>query len=448
MVDEQAKDEPKEIPLHARLFWYQLEPLELLALKGMVEHCWDGSCIWMSIPRLAAYTKISEKQLQRIIGGYDERRKDEVSGTWNVVQHHRGLVERGILTQLAKEKPAKRRPATYRLNEAALSLDPKMRGYISEERQGILPGVDRRPVPGEKVRPRQKTFPGMHRAERPRQRELQIPPDTVSPVARGTLPTQCRQSPDTVSPDSLHESLRTCVYGSNGFSGLKSNQKENIPTTTETFPVELQKGLREFVPEMDAAAIKRIWQIFRQAVPDCGVGEILYFAGMKAQSLHVAKNPTGFLISTLALHATEDSILDARRQLAWEEKREQERQRQAEKNAQDQQAWEAGAPERERQRVEAERAQEDQRAAELQKRAEQEQRRLQVERDAAVAFERMTPRELEELRAEAIKQPEMADYLQSIRKLIEHGMATEATAEPRIKQAMKDLLMRRIEATA
>jgi hypothetical protein len=95
----------------------------------MCEHCSDGSTIWAAIPRLAAYSKLSERKVQRLI---------------------RALLGRGILSQLAPSNTAKRRPATYRINEAALNEDPRMAPYRAHQQP--RPGIHRasptrKPVP-------------------------------------------------------------------------------------------------------------------------------------------------------------------------------------------------------------------------------------------------------------------------------------------------------------
>jgi hypothetical protein len=94
----------------------------------MCEHCSDGSTVWAAIPRLAAYSKLSERKVQRLI---------------------RVLCGRGILSQLAPANTSKRRPTTYRLNEAALQEDPRMEPYRARQEQ--LPGIRRPPVPGEPI---------------------------------------------------------------------------------------------------------------------------------------------------------------------------------------------------------------------------------------------------------------------------------------------------------
>src|SRR5271157_1179202 len=115
-------------PLRARLHWYVLSAAEFLVLTAMCEHCSDGSIIWASISRIAAYSKLSERTVQYVI---------------------RNLCRRGILSQLAKGNAAKRRPVTYRINEAALEQDPAMEPYRSRQEQ--LPGIRRAPVPGEPI---------------------------------------------------------------------------------------------------------------------------------------------------------------------------------------------------------------------------------------------------------------------------------------------------------
>jgi hypothetical protein len=117
-----------EPPLRARLHRYLLSTAEFALLTAMCEHCSDGSTIWAAIPRLAAYSKLSERKVQRLI---------------------RAFCRRGILSQLAPANTSKRRPATYRLNEAALQEDPRMVPYRIRQEQ--LPGIRRAPVPGEPV---------------------------------------------------------------------------------------------------------------------------------------------------------------------------------------------------------------------------------------------------------------------------------------------------------
>jgi len=150
-------------PLRARLHWYRLSTSEFALLSAMCEHCSDGSTVWAAVPRLAAYSKLSER---------------------NVVRLLQKLRNVGILSQLAPANTGKRRPATYRLNEAALQDDPRMAPY--RMRQESLPGIRRTAVPGEPI------------ADRAEVTACHQSPDTMSPV----LVTPCHQSPDTMSPDS------------------------------------------------------------------------------------------------------------------------------------------------------------------------------------------------------------------------------------------------------
>lgn len=339
---EPLQELKKEVPLHARLFWYQLEPAELLALKGMVEHCSNGSVIFPSIRRLSAYTKLSKKQLQRLIHGWDERKKEKATADepeadatgkkkkrwiWKITKHREGFLERGILTQVAKHNKAKRQPATYRLNEAVLTIDPAMYEFIAQDMQGVLPGVDRKPAPGERVRPKQKTLPGMTQPAKPKQRELSglrgksgtpsdtmspVPTsDTMSPVASSSLATPCRMTSDTMSPYPLIDSLKILNT-----------------TTTEIFE-ELAKGLREILPLLDDKAIQQVWMECRGMAPDCTVQEVVNFAWEKAPAIKKADNPTGLLIHSVP-QLCSPTILAAYRQRQQDQEeayREGERQR-------------------------------------------------------------------------------------------------------------------------
>ena len=106
-------------PLRARLHWYKLTSTEFALLTAMCEHSSDGSAIWASVPRLSAYSKLSERTVQYVI---------------------RDLCARGILSRMAEGNSRnKRRPAVYRVNEAGMEDDPKMRRYHINQRH--LPGL-------------------------------------------------------------------------------------------------------------------------------------------------------------------------------------------------------------------------------------------------------------------------------------------------------------------
>ncbi len=123
-------------PFRARLHRYRLTPSEFCLLTAMLEHCSDGSVIWPSIARLAAYSKLSERNCQRTL---------------------RDLCSRGIISQLAPANSHRRRkPATYRINEAALEEDPKMLPYRPTSQQG-LPGIQRASIPGGAVTSNEST---------------------------------------------------------------------------------------------------------------------------------------------------------------------------------------------------------------------------------------------------------------------------------------------------
>jgi hypothetical protein len=144
----------QQVPrLHARLFYYKLAKPERSLLRAMVEHCSDGSTIWAAKPRLAKYADLCVRTVQRLIPK---------------------LRSRGILSELAPANTGKHKPATYRINEDALELDPRMLRYL--DRQPQLPGIPRPPIPGEPI-PERLVTP-CHQPSRP---AVTSPGDTVSP---------------------------------------------------------------------------------------------------------------------------------------------------------------------------------------------------------------------------------------------------------------------------
>jgi hypothetical protein len=156
-------------PLHARLFRYRLSAGELGLLRAMVEHCSTGATIWASTRRLAAYSKLSVRQVQRII--------DQ-------------LLKRRILRELAPANANGRRcPATFAINEAALEDDPAMAEFLAREKQQTLPGISRPSIPGEPLRPRSGTV---------------ATGDMMSPIPV----TLCRVTGDMMSSNPLNNSLR------------------------------------------------------------------------------------------------------------------------------------------------------------------------------------------------------------------------------------------------
>ena len=123
--------EPKRPPLEARLAQYQLTKTELTLLRAMVEKSWDGlgQKVYASYDTLARWAKCCERTVRRLIEGYTDTRNG---------QHHRGLIERGILT---------RRDDGLYLNEAALPIDPRVKSYLDRSsrrrpaKQMELPGI-------------------------------------------------------------------------------------------------------------------------------------------------------------------------------------------------------------------------------------------------------------------------------------------------------------------
>ena len=118
-------------PLHAQLQRSDLAKSELLLLQAMREHSSDGQHVFASRERLAAYAKLSTKTVHRLLYGYVDKRSGK---------RHRGLCERGIVSELAKPHRFKN-SAKYRINVHALSVDPRVKPYLDRSAQMRLPGV-------------------------------------------------------------------------------------------------------------------------------------------------------------------------------------------------------------------------------------------------------------------------------------------------------------------
>ena len=111
---------PSSELVRGRLHWYQVTTAELALLTAMAELSRDG-IVCASRRRLAAYAKLSERQVDRLVNGWvDQRTGKRVPG----------LRERGVLTELSSFSGPRHRPPTYRLNEAALPWDPRMQRYL------------------------------------------------------------------------------------------------------------------------------------------------------------------------------------------------------------------------------------------------------------------------------------------------------------------------------
>ena len=104
------------IPLRAQLYHKRLEPEELAVLLAMLEiGDSTGQFLFPSVPRIAAYTKYSERTVQKVLHG-ENRPGRKV---------YPGLIEGRVLAEVAPANATKRRAATYRLQIEALQDCPR-----------------------------------------------------------------------------------------------------------------------------------------------------------------------------------------------------------------------------------------------------------------------------------------------------------------------------------
>jgi hypothetical protein len=221
----------REPPLRARLHWYRLSVAEFALLTAMCEHCSDGSTIWASIPRLAAYSKLSERKVQRLICH---------------------LCGRGILSQLAPANTARHRPVTYRINEPAFQDDPRMAAYRTCQKQ--LPGIPHTPVPGEPI-------PDRHLVSSGHQSGVQQTPDSKAFDSRTT-----DSKPEIHHGDAALNSMSAWLAFKEQLRTWLSDEEWNLWVRPmfllKTMPAKAdQKHLLAAIPpsgRIQAAAVKRL----------------------------------------------------------------------------------------------------------------------------------------------------------------------------------------------
>jgi hypothetical protein len=208
----------------------------------MCEACSDGSYVWASAPRLAAYAKLTRRQVDRLIHGYDDPR----TGT-----RVKGFVERGVLSRLAGPG-SQRRTAVYRINEDALVLDPRMAPYL-EQRQLPLQKRAKAGLPQQPVSDAAPLGPAVE--------PVPTYETGTKTCETGTelLWTPCPPSVDTVTTEDGHRvqsTLDTVSTDSKAFDSKAFDSKEEIhhgDAALNTMPAWLafKEQLRSEVSEQE-----------------------------------------------------------------------------------------------------------------------------------------------------------------------------------------------------
>jgi hypothetical protein len=121
--DDKVVSIASAIPLRVQLWHKQLESDELLVLLALLEiGDSTGQFLYVSVPRIADYTKLSERTVQRILHGEDRKpnpsRNPEKPRKPRAV--YAGLIDRRVLVEIAPANATKRKTATYRMQVEAL----------------------------------------------------------------------------------------------------------------------------------------------------------------------------------------------------------------------------------------------------------------------------------------------------------------------------------------
>jgi hypothetical protein len=142
--------------------------------------------------------------------------------------------------------------------------------------------------------------------------------ESLGTVDGGTSTTVAQKSTVSVPSDPL-----TTVVRKSTILEIRTDRKGG----TTTAPPELFDRLESLVPEIDSAAVERIWREGREAVEDIQPDEIAYWFEQRARMVYRNRglnNPLGLLLSSIQDWLTERKVVARRnqlRELAEEEQR-------------------------------------------------------------------------------------------------------------------------------
>jgi hypothetical protein len=342
-------------PLRSRLHWYVLTSSELALLEAMCEHDPEGSYVSVSGDRLAVFSHLSPRTVRYIINGTPEQSARTGRSAQRSVP---GLIERGILTELAPENAAQKLPPIYRVNEEAFTPDPAVLAYIREDqvRARTLPGISLPWRPGHPVpNKKEETGAAALRGKPLHPSNSRIPAEIAPIVALSVeeqrfsvisaplmavadaapdggsrcLPTGAAAAgvlPRTTNTGAAAASLRGQPTTNRGAAAasLPEPNKESIeelntkPTSSSTTtvcdpessnPAEpppaidrsvILAAFLEVAPSVDQPAVDKLVRDCQAKAPDCTGEEIAFFLRQKAQ-VPRQKNPVGFLLASVPL---------------------------------------------------------------------------------------------------------------------------------------------------
>jgi hypothetical protein len=304
---------PPPAPLYERLSWYQLSAQELAVLRAMVEHCMSGQTLWVSIPRLAAYSKLDERDIRTILHGRKGRERTITRSGKELRWRERdktGLIARRILTEVAPHSSSRNLPTTYRLNEAVLRWDKRMKEILLADCQLRLPGVHRPAIPGEAVVPNFPTaFAAPVSDTRP---SLSLPPGANAPGGGAELDSPWVERPRRAGSNAPGGLGRTPPEaGSNAPSEylLHNPSTSSISSSSSDDELETEavaRILRKFVSSIDQQAVDKIIEGCRVAALASGAqparartDELEHFTRELLRRGRNIENPVGFLIARL-----------------------------------------------------------------------------------------------------------------------------------------------------
>lgn len=247
-------------PLKDRLHWYKLTATEYALLRAMAEHSWDGSVVNASLNRLVAYSKLSLRTVLRTLNGYADKK---------------GLIAKRYISVIAPGNAGRRRSSTYRINESAMAIDPKMRPYLNRLKQQRLP-----------------ISAGRQKASHGTTGTVPVVTCYPSGHSTGAAPLELLAKRQKTTGRVATESLKA--------ETLKARNTSSA-TNAKIDRDKISEALAQIVPDFDQKALDRIIQGCLSQRPDAQTDEIVHFMAVRGRNVSRGRieNPTGYLIASL-----------------------------------------------------------------------------------------------------------------------------------------------------
>jgi hypothetical protein len=213
------------------------------------------------------------------------------------------MTNRRWLAQIAPANEAKAIPATYRLNIHAIPDDPRMIEFLREEDQWTLPGVYRRPVPGERVPDRGPcltTGQGGNYSDTPAQ-PLGYPAQPLGYPAQPLGPTLRKNNDVDGDAVGIGDADSFPVVVVDDHPGPRASGAQGVPTTAQIDRASVYQAILKYASYPDQKALELIIQGCLRKQADATTDEIIAAVHSRGVQILSGKisNPVGFMIAAV-----------------------------------------------------------------------------------------------------------------------------------------------------